>query len=329
MKKKMLLVMIAAVLALGGCGGSDEESLPTIEGMPIVTGEQNSADAATGESGMDVATGDNGANVENGQSETGVTTGENGAQDNAGMDSYEEQIKTEIAEIAKTAGSLSKELVSVNELYAKYDGMRADAQDQATMNVVSGYGTQVWKAEVASLLERIKETDMSFYGEIFPEYQRWEKQVPFMTEKMSETYKDGSIYPTMYAYNEAMRYKKEAYDLACTLADIIKEVDFVFPDSTRCGFYGDYEGSSYLTITEGMERDTYDIVIHIDDTKELRGFGEVEDAPDSDTYLLFTSDDGTVKGFVSHSNLEASLYVTETDNSVVGPEGAYTFSFKY
>jgi len=294
MKKKMLLVMIAAVLALGGCGGSDEESLPTIEGMPIVTGEQNSADAATGENG------------------TNVATGENGAQDNAGTDSYED-----------------KELVSVNELYAKYDGMRADAQDQATMNVVSGYGTQVWKAEVASLLERIKETDMSFYGEIFPEYQRWEKQVPFMTEKMSETYKDGSIYPTMYAYNEAMRYKKEAYDLACTLADIIKEVDFVFPDSTRCGFYGDYEGSSYLTITEGMERGTYDIVIHIDDTKELRGFGEVEDAPDSDTYLFFTSDDGTVKGFVSHSNLEASLYVTETDNSVVGPEGAYTFSFKY
>ncbi len=322
MKKKMLLALIATVVALGGCGGSGEESLPTIGGTEI---------ASTGESGTDAATGENETNAATDENETDAVTGESGtdaAQENA-EDSYEEQIKEEIAGIVKSADSLSKELVSVNELYAKYDDERAQAQDQMTMNEVSRYGMLVWKAEVASLLERIKEDGAEFYGEILMEYEKWESRVPFMTEKMSEDYKDGSIYPTIYAYNEAMRYKKEAYDLACTLADIRREVDFVFPDSTRCGFYGDYEGSSYLTITEGMENGTYDIVIHIDDTKELRGFGEVEDAPDNDTYLLFTSDDGTVKGFVSHSNLEASLYVTETDNSVVGPEGAYTFSFKY
>ena len=69
--------------------------------------------------------------------------------------------------------------------------------------------------------------------------------------------------------------------------------------------------------------------IHFDDEKELRGRGEVEDAPDSDTYLLFTSNDGTVEGYVSHSSLEASFYVTKTDYSVVGLEGAYTFTFQY
>ena len=202
----------------------------------------------------------------------------------------------------------------------------ADAQNGSGE---TSYEAQIWKEEVASLLDRIKAKDAEYYGEIASEYEKWVRRVPFMAEKMSEAYKDGSIYSTIYAYNEAMRYKREAYALASTLADLMDEVDFTFPDSTRCGFYGDYEGSSYLTISEGMERGTYDIVIHIDDTKELRGWGEVEDAPDSDTYLLFTSDDGTVKGYVSHSVLEASFYVTETDNSVVGPEGAYSFSFKY
>ena len=146
---------------------------------------------------------------------------------------------------------------------------------------------------------------------------------------MTASYEGGSIYPQMYSYNEAMRYKREAYVLASTLADLAKEMDFVFPDATRCGFYGDYAGNSYLIITEGMENDTYDILVHIDDEKILSGWGEVEDAPDNDTYLLFTTDDGSVKGYISHSTLEASLYVTETDYSVIGPEGSYSFSHKY
>lgn len=44
---------------------------------------------------------------------------------------------------------------------------------------------------------------------------------------------------------------------------------------------------------------------------------------------MFTSDDETVKGMIDFFALEASFYVTETDGSVVGPEGAYTFTFKY
>ena len=308
MKKMILLAMVAVVLAMGGCGGSGEESQPTVESMAITATDKSEVDAAN-----------DGTQA---QSNTD-------AQDNAEGNSYEAQIKAEIAQIASGAGSLSKELVSVNDLFAKYDDMKVNAQDQVTANSLSKNGTQVWKEEVASLLERIKDKNASSYGEISAEYEKWKSHVPFMVEKMSETYKDGSIYPSIYAYNEAMRYKREAYVLASTLADMMSEVDFVYPDSTRCGFYGDYEGSSYLTITEGMENGSYNIVIHIDDTKELRGYGEVEDAPDNDTYLLFTSDDGTVKGFVSHSSLEASFYVTETDYSVVGPEGAYSFSFKY
>ena len=74
---------------------------------------------------------------------------------------------------------------------------------------------------------------------------------------------------------------------------------------------------------------SYDIVIHIDDSKELRGTGVDYEYPESTEVIMFTSDDETVKGMIDFFALEASFYVTETDGSVVGPEGAYTFTFKY
>ena len=274
-----------------------------------------------------------------GQGEAGKTTaaGDNAAADNslaasegsAAAGDYTEEIRTSVRGIASGGASLSDELVSVNALYDKYDALRADAPDQAAMNDLSRWGTAVWKEETVSLLDRIRKSNSTNVGDIVSEYEKWESYVPSMAEKMSYTYKDGSIYPMMVAYNEAMRYKTKAYSLASTLADLTNDADFHFPDSTRCGFYGDYTGDSYLIITEGMESGTYNILIHIDDTKILQGWGVAEDAPDSDTYLLFTSDDGTVTAYVAHSTLEASLYVKETDYSVVGPEGAYTFPLKY
>ncbi len=241
-----------------------------------------------------------------------------------------DQIAKDVDDNAQKAASLRDELVGANELYNKYDEPRLNAQDQTSMNELSKYGTMVWKSEAESLLKRIQEKDAKAFEEIKTEYDQWEKYVPVMAERMSYLYEDGSIYPMIVAYNEAMRYKEKAYSLASALADINKEEMFGYPDYTRCGYYGDYTTDSYLVITEGMESGSYAILIHIDDTKELRGWGVVEeDAPDTDTYLLFTSDDGTVKGNVGHSALEAALYVTETDYSVVGPEGAYTFPLKH
>lgn len=311
MKKKLVLTILAAMLALGGCSGA---SNPSSEDNAL-TGESIVAEQKeTGEAG---------------EKETAGTESSEGVESNAGAEDYGAQIKNEIAQIAQTAASLSNELVLVNELYDKYDEIKKNAPDQAGMNELSQWGAQVWKEEVASLLGRIQAKDASCYQDIASEYEKWKSYVPSMVEKMTASYEGGSIYPQMYSYNEAMRYKREAYVLASTLADLAKEMDFVFPDATRCGFYGDYAGNSYLIITEGMENDTYDILVHIDDEKILSGWGEVEDAPDNDTYLLFTTDDGSVKGYISHSTLEASLYVTETDYSVIGPEGSYSFSHKY
>lgn len=321
MKRRIFLAMAATVFILAGCGDSGEKSTHAIESQTIETtdGAQQKDASADGAGSESNANAQENADAKENES----------AQDNADAKDYADQIKTEIAEIAKGSESLSKELVSVNELYSKYEEIIGNAQNQTEMNLLSQWGSWVWEEETLSLLNRIKEKAPDSYKEIVSEYENWESHVPFMANQMSYVFDGGSLHPTVYSYNRAMRYKRKAYSLASTLADVTKEVDFNFPDSSRCGFYGDYAGSSYLIITEGAGNYSYDILIHIDDEKELRGRGEVEDAPDSDTYLLFTSDDGTVEGYVSHSSLEASFYVTKTDNAVVGPEGAYTFTFQY
>ena len=301
MKKKMIFVLVCCmVFGLTACGEKNENET-------VTEGQTESAPAVQ------------------------MTPVMEAAEKTAGTDAEDlaAQIRTEIEGITAGEAPLSDELVRVNELYEKYDELRQNAADQTEMNSMCKWGTEVWKDETLSLLDRIKKLYPEKYDEIRSEYEKWEGYVPTMAERMSYKYKDGSIYPTVYAYNEAMRYKSKAYSLASTLADLSGDTDLHFPDHTRCGYYGDYAGDSYLIITEGMESGTYDILIHIDDEKELRGWGMVEDAPDSDTYLLFTSDDDSVKAYVSHSSLEASLYVKETDYSVIGPEGAYTFSNKY
>ncbi|MBP3814395.1 MAG: hypothetical protein ILA12_07045 [Butyrivibrio sp.] len=316
--KKQILVMMAAAMLLGGCAGKAEADDATIF-------------EKAGEETQD-STGTEDAGTENAEAQTadaesaGTESADAGA---AGSDDYTDTIKGEIDDIAGSAADLSDELVKVNSLYDKYDEMRMNAQDQTSINLLSQWGTVVWKDETISLLDRISQSNSTQNKEIHEEYEKWEKYVPTMVERMSKTYEDGSMYPMIYSYNEAMRYKQMAYSLASSLADLKGDVAFTFPDSTPYGYYGDYAGDSYLIITEGMESGSYDIVIHIDDSKELRGTGEDYESPESTEVIMFTSDDETVKGMIDFFALEASFNVTETDGSVVGPEGAYTFTFKY
>ena len=190
------------------------------------------------------------------------------------------------------------------------------------------WGTVVWEDEVTSLMDRLKDEAGDNYENIRSEHENWLKYVPSMAEKMTYVYEGGSIYPTMYSYNEAMRFKREAYTLASTLADIRGDVAFSFPDNTPCGYYGDYAGNNYLIITDGMENGSYDILVHISDDKKLRGWGLQEDAPES-SFITFTSDDGAVEGRIDYFALGASFYASVSDGAVVNTDETYEFSFKY
>ena len=299
MKNKLVLALIVTAVVLSGC--SKDASVTKEEQVDFEIINQSGQQASEADSET---------------VEESVTT-----------EDYTNQIKIEIAEIK--SDSLSDELVKVNELYNKYDELRMNAQNQTSINSLSQWGTLVWKDETLSLLDRIKEKDSGNYDAILAEYESWEKYVPSMAEKMSETYKDGSIYPTIYSYNEAMRYKQKAYSLASALADLAGDVGFSLPDSSLCGYYGDYSEDSYLIITEGMEIDSYEVTIRLDASKQLNGYATPYEYPGDKKVLLFTSNDDTVKGTIDGFDLDATFYVSETDGSVVEPEMAYSFSSKY
>ncbi len=335
MEKRVILSIIAAAMLLGGCSNEADvpasdntlfEKIDTNEQTASATEEGSEGEATTPEDLADEASKEDAPAQDTANAGTDEADGTDEASSTELAEDYSAQIKSEIE--GAVSDSLSDELASVNEIYNKYDELRMNAPDQAAMNWLSQWGTLVWKEESLSLLSRLQEKDPDNYPSIFTEYQNWEKYVPSMAEKMSYLYVDGSIYSSVYAYNEAMRYKENAYSLASTLADIIGDVTFSFPDNTPCGYYGDYAGDSYLIITEGMEGGSYDVLVHIDDSKELRGYGTIEDGSDSDD-ILFTSEDGTVKGSISHFSLDATLSVTESDGSVVNAGESYSFTFKY
>ncbi|SHN62000.1 hypothetical protein SAMN02745247_02446 [Butyrivibrio hungatei DSM 14810] len=99
-------------------------------------------------------------------------------------------------------------------------------------------------------------------------------------------------------------------------------------DSPLCGCYGEYKNDHYLIISDGMEEGSFDIEIHIDDSKELKGYATIYEYPDSKEVLLFTSEDGTVKGTIDGFETDVTFYVSETDGAVVGQEEAYSFEGK-
>ena len=308
MKKRILATLLAAVFVLGGCGKEAVEE----------SGDTGLFEQVGGEKEVD-----NSADVEASESTDMESVAEAQSQD------YTEQIQNEINDIISGSENLSDELVKVNELYEKYEMIRMSAETQADINELSQWTILVWKLEDKSLADRINEKDPANSGEFTSEYERWESYVPSVAEKMSYAYEGGSIQPMIINYNTAMRYKQDAYSLASALADLNGEVTFSFPDSTPCGFYGDYAGDCYLIITEGMESDSYNVRVHIDDEHEFSGYGYIQDYPGDKEVIHFTSDDDTIKGTIDYSVLGSTFYVSETDGAIVGPEEAYDFTFKY
>ncbi len=293
MRKRLLLSIITAMLLLNACSFNNNISL-----------EESSLDASS----------------------TETSAPENVSEDYSSND-YSSQIKAEID--TAITDSLSDELKNIDEIYNKYYEIDQNTTDQTQMNESSQWGTLVWKYESEKLLERIKEKSPTNYDDILSEYETWEKYIPSMVEKMSSFYENESIYSTIYSYNEAMRYRQKAFCLASTLADFMGDSNFTLPDSSMCGYYGDYIANSYLIITEGMENGSYNIIIHIDNSKELHGYATLYKYPGDKDVLLFTSEDESVKGTIDYFEPDATFYVSETDNAVVYPEEAFTFRFKY
>lgn len=296
MKNKLVLTMVITAIILSGCSSSNAS---LHEGKPKESDENTSNTTATQTSTNEVIPED-----------------------------YTDQIKEEVA--SAKSDILLDELENVNELYDKYSLLEQNISSQSETDESISWGTMVWKEETLSLLNRIQETYPAKYDEIIEEYENWEKYIPSMAQKMCYLYEGDSSYSSKYTYIVAMRYKQKAHLLVNTIKDLMGEESlFYFPDFTPSGYYGDYTGESYIIITDGDKADTYYILIHIDEEKELRGSGYVEYFPDDIGVIFFTSDDETVEGTVDYCELYSDFYVSDTDGSIVGQEAAYSFSKKY
>ncbi len=238
---------------------------------------------------------------------------------------FTQQIKNEISEIA-AAGSLTDELVKVNELYSKYDDLRMNAETQTEMNTAAKWGTLVWETEVESLMERISNHEnKSAVEQIKPTYDDWSSKVDAMAEKMAYIYEGGSIQGMIIMDNKRILCRNEAYGLASTLADLNGEATFMLPERDPYGYYGDFASGDYLILTEGMESGSYNILVSINGKGEITGMGEAT----GDESLSFTGDDMVTTGEITYSNFGAEFSVTEADGTVVNSGDYYEFTFHY
>lgn len=316
MKKRIFLLVMAAALAFSGCG-----SVGKLAGKTDKTGTE------------DVQKNDDedmGSSEEAAQSEStdvSISSESSEAAESGEGYEYEAQINEEVKSIVASAQDLTDELEQINKLNDKYDEMEQQAESQAEMDYLCVNGKLVWKAEAESLLERLKETEGASYDDIYAEYQNWEKHVRTMAERMSYVYEGGSIQGMIIMANVAERYRTEAYTLASTLADLRGEAAFSFPTSVGpSGYYGDYASDNYLTVNEGMESGSYDVLIHKDGSEEIRGIATEDEETGN---LYFVSDDGNMSAFISYGALGAGLSVTESDKEAFTAGQSYEFTYRY
>ncbi len=316
MKKRLFLLVLAAALVFSGCGSAGQ-----VTGKTEKTGTEDvqKNDSTDVESSEDA--------VESGSTDGSISSESSEASESGDGYEYEAQINDEVKAIVASAQDLTDELKQINQLNDKYDEKSQSAETQAEMDNLSVNGKLIWKAEAESLLERLKETEGASYDDIYAEYQKWEKYVDTMAERMAYMYEGGSIQGMIIMGNVAERYRSEAYSLASTLADLKGEVSFSFPTSVGPGgYYGDYASDNYLIVTEGMESGSYNVLIHPEGSEEIRGTA-TEDEETGDLY--FVSDDGNMSAFISCWSLGAGVSVTESDKEAFTAGQSYEFTYRY
>ena len=318
MKKNLITLLLATTFVLAGCS-TGETTTPGSDPAPIESDQDSDVQVIDESVEGDTETSD---------SDDSLVADTDSENEEGSFDStdYTDQIQSEIADIAASSESLNDELLSVSELFDKYQEMRQDAGDgtQAAMNEMVQWETCVWKTEAESLLSRIEETGSDDYEGTKSVYDEWESNVDAMAEKLSESYKDGSIYGMICEEEKAFRYQKMSYGLATQLADLTGEAGFSTPMIYAEGIYGDYTlKSDYMVIADGMETGSYEVSFSIEGVGEFSGYGYVSDY---ESTIDFELEDGT-KGTIEYSYSGAELTVTEAGDNELG--SSYTFNYAY
>ena len=299
MKKRVLLVLFAAMLTFAGCGKSDVASTANVE---------STADASA-QGSENVVLDD-------------ITA--DGNQENA---DYTEQIRAEVAD-AKNASSLQDELDIITDLGEKYDSLRMSSETQTELNENSQWIFLVWDEELNSLWRRMSdELDKTTKDEILARQRVWVAMKDDAADHLSAIYEGGSIQPMIYNEEMADLTRRRAYVLADEFAKYRGE-KFTMPTRDNTGYFVDTQGTteeySSMTLAPGMEGDSLIITVSLYRVGELTGYGEA-----TSEGISFVSDDGNVQATIKIDFDSASFTVDEASDSIVNAGEAFDFDLAF
>lgn len=245
---------------------------------------------------------------------------------------YSEDIREDVDRVVSDSISLQKELENIELLIQKYTPLAEAAQTQGEMNISSKWLFVIWDTELNNLWSRFSNSaDQQTKDNILAEQRNWvsmKEEVTLLNIGSGE--ENGSMYPLLQnSYLEEIT-KNRAYVLANELAKI-KGESFVMPEiSEKYGLFVDNQetGSvySYLITRQNWEGEDEAII-------SIYRQGEIEGTfvDNGNGELVFTSDDGNVKGIIKIDGWDgASFEVTETSGASAfsaGEEITFPFAF--
>lgn len=245
---------------------------------------------------------------------------------------YSEDIKEDVDYVVSGSASLQKELENIEKIIQKYTPLAEAAQTQGEMNVSSRWLFVIWDTELNNLWSRFSNSaDQQTKEKILKEQRNWiamKEEVTLLSIGSSE--ENGSIYPLLQNSFLERITKNRAYVLANELAKI-KGESFAMPEiSAKYGLFIDNQGTSsvYSTLIaqQGGEGED-EAIISVYRQGETKGTF----VDNGNGELVFTSDDGSVKGIIKINGWDgASFIVTETSGEsvfLVGDEVKFPFVF--
>ena len=245
---------------------------------------------------------------------------------------YSEDIKTDVECVVSGSTSLQKELENMEKIIKKYTPLAESAQTQSEMNISSKWFFVIWDTELNNLWSRLSDlADKQIKEKLLAEQRNWiamKEEVTLLNLGTRE--ENGSMYPLLQNSFLEEITKNRAYILANELAKITGE-SFVMPEiSEKYGLFVDNQGTgsvySSLITRQNWEGDDEAIL-------SIYRLGEAEGTfvDEGNGELVFTSDDGSVKGIIKINGWDgASFKVTEvSEESIfsVGEEFEFPFAF--
>ena len=297
---------MAMALLLCGCGAQKEGSVSSQAGSSVVQTETSSSETS-----------------EQGETATGTSEGSTESEE---LTAEEEQVKKEVEDAVKSAGSIQEELKTIDALGEKYEKLLTEEDGtQAELNERAQKVFLVWDTELNDLWKRMKSSlAEDVMKDLLEEQRRWVENKEEVVEETISDYKEGSIYPMYYSEEMAEVTRNRTYQLAYLYAQE-KGESFEMPERSVTGKYIDDQGTSdvynSLIIRNGMEGNTLEAVVSIYKLGAVEG--TVKKKGD---VLIFQGEDGNLTGKITYGWDGATFEVTKAKKESI-MENDYVFEF--